>query len=55
MPKYGFMAAPAPEHDVVKSIPDDAVLVGDDRPRHAGGRPLKLNVQRFLRIINIFS
>lgn len=35
--------------DFVKEIPSDAVLVGDDSPRQRG-RPLKLTVQKFLKI-----
>lgn len=44
------MQTPALETDVVKSVQVDVVCVDEDSPRHAGGRPLKLNVQRFLRI-----
>jgi transposase len=44
------MSAPAFKPDVVKEIPADAVFVGNDLPRHAGGRPVKMTVKRFLQI-----
>jgi hypothetical protein len=36
------------ESDEIKSVSLD--LVGDDEPRHAGGRPRKLTVAKFLKI-----
>lgn len=38
------------ETDVIKSVNGNAVVVGNDSPRHAGGRPVKLTVKRFLAI-----
>jgi hypothetical protein len=36
--------------DVVKEMPAAAVLIREESPRHAGGRPLRLNVKKFLKI-----
>lgn len=44
------MSAHASDPEVVKSIPEDAIHLSDNSPRHAGGRPTKLTVARFLRI-----
>jgi transposase len=43
------MSVPAFDSDVVKEIPIDTVRVGNNL-RHAGGRPVKMTVKRFLQI-----
>jgi hypothetical protein len=44
------MAVQSLQSDVVKDIPAAAVVVRDDSHRHAGGRPLKLDTKKFLKI-----
>jgi hypothetical protein len=38
------MAAEALQADVIKETPATAVVIREDSQRHAGGRPIKLNV-----------